>query len=95
LKSYEIKRFGRSGSGVVVLGCHHSAVYTTTSPLLMGTRFPDQSTQSHNVAPEYVVDEDEILLNFKPETLLVPLSRVNLLVGLVVPIPTFVPLSNN
>lgn len=70
-------------------------MYTTTSPLLIGTRLPDPSTQSPVAAPVYVADEELILVNRSHAVLLTPLSSVNFAVGLVVPIPTFEPLSKS
>ncbi len=42
-----------------------------------------------------MVDEELILVNRSHAVLLTPLSSVNFAVGLVVPIPTFVPLSKS
>lgn len=74
---------------MVVLGCQPSAVYTTTSPLLIGTTFPEPSTPSQVVVPAYGVVEDEIRLNCNQPIPLVPLSSVSLDVGLFVHIPIF------
>ena len=63
--------------------------------MLTGTRFHELSTQRPTVAPAYGV---VVLLNranlTHPEPA-IPLSIVSFVVGAVVPIPTFVPLSNN
>lgn len=87
LKLYEINRFGRSGSGTGAAPFLHFAVYTTTSPLLTGTRLPDPSTQSQTFGHEYGVVVADIRESRSQPEPAIQLSIVSLDVGVDVQMP--------
>lgn len=91
LKSYEISLFGTSGFGDGVVPFLPIPSYTTTSPLLTGTRLPELSIPIPTAVPVYVGEVAVRRVSLIPDILARPLSRVSFAVAVPVPIAIFVP----